>query len=307
MLAILKLPFALQNDQLVHISKVSNGRRPDCLCPECKHPLIARKGRIKQHHFAHDPGSQCNLESALHWIGKTLIHDGIREALKDGRPITLIWQCTECCDIHEGNLLKHAATVKLEPDLGPARPDVLLVDAQDKPIAAIEVVVAHPLEDTTRSFYREMGIAVVEVSLKTYEASDALRDLAKLNATAVSLCTRPKCSCGKPLSRKTLHVVSGPCYRCKKPMKISFVDREGYVYGPREFSKCEIEIALKSGCLLKKRFSKTMRESYLANICEACGAFAGENYLYEFSELTNNTTGIVVGRFCHYCNKHVDR
>lgn len=41
----------------VHISQVTSGRVP-LVCPYCNQGLIARKGRVKQHHFAHD-GETC--------------------------------------------------------------------------------------------------------------------------------------------------------------------------------------------------------------------------------------------------------
>ena len=303
----LKLPFALRAGELVHISTVESGRQPDCVCPGCKQPLVAKKGTIKQHHFAHDSGSQCNLESALHWIGKTLIHTGIQTALKEGKPINLRWHCSECDDTHEANLLKQTTVAKLECHLGVARPDVLLADSDDKPVTVIEVIVSHPPEDAARSFYEEAGIPVVEVRLDTYDALDALRDLSVLRASAVSICTRPKCDgCGRPLSAKMVHVVDGDCYRCGGVMKISFADVEGYCYDPSQFSKRDTEVAEQRGCILREQFSKTVQESYVANTCGGCGAFTGSFYLHDFYHLADDSTGTVTGLYCTECEKHFD-
>src|SRR5579871_3017758 len=133
------LPFALRGGDLVHISEVSSGRRFDCLCPACRTSLIARKGTKLAHHFAHDAGSNCSVESAIHALAKRLIHDGIQHALSACTDIKLRWKCNECPDEHEGNLLKRAKSVRLEHDLIVARPDVALFDGANKPIAAIEI------------------------------------------------------------------------------------------------------------------------------------------------------------------------
>ena len=304
---MLKLPFALRNEAIIHISDVESGRQPDCLCPECKRPLIARKGAIKQHHFAHDPGSQCNLESALHWLGKTLIHDGIRDALSHGTPINLQWQCSHCPDAHETNLLSGAVSVEMERHLGQAKPDVLIFGQEGKPLTAIEVVVSHPLEDDARAFYKAAKINIVEIRLSNYDAINDLRDMSRLNATATSFCMRPKCDiCEQPLSPKTIHVVNGACYRCGGAMKISFCDVEGVCHSPEEFSGKDTESALKRGCILREQFSHTTQTSYVANTCGHCGAFTGSFYLHDFYDLADASTGVVTGKYCHKCQKHFD-
>ncbi len=49
----MKLPFGIFEGKYIHISEINSGRT-DVLCPYCEIPLIAKKGRIKRHHFAHD-------------------------------------------------------------------------------------------------------------------------------------------------------------------------------------------------------------------------------------------------------------
>ncbi len=71
----IKSPFGLQNGHLVHISQVENGLACNCLCPYCNKQLIAKKGNIKEHHFAHDDGKECGsaFEAALQIIGKNIL------------------------------------------------------------------------------------------------------------------------------------------------------------------------------------------------------------------------------------------
>ncbi len=49
----MKLPFGIKNGKFIHISEVNSGRT-EVLCPYCQNKLMAKKGRIKRHHFAHD-------------------------------------------------------------------------------------------------------------------------------------------------------------------------------------------------------------------------------------------------------------
>jgi len=63
----MKLPFGILDGKYIHISEINSGRS-DVLCPYCKTPLIAKKGRIKRHHFAHD-GMGCVAHFAGHFFG----------------------------------------------------------------------------------------------------------------------------------------------------------------------------------------------------------------------------------------------
>tara|TARA_Y100000296_G_C5179392_1_gene262473 strand:- start:8992 stop:10086 length:1095 start_codon:yes stop_codon:yes gene_type:complete len=49
------IPFGEQTatGDLVDVGEVEKGERCNCICPSCKTPLIARKGGIKEWHFAH--------------------------------------------------------------------------------------------------------------------------------------------------------------------------------------------------------------------------------------------------------------
>lgn len=65
----MKLPFGIFEGKFVHISEVSSGRTT-ILCPYCQQKLMAKKGRIKRHHFAHD-GAGCTQHFAAHFFGIT--------------------------------------------------------------------------------------------------------------------------------------------------------------------------------------------------------------------------------------------
>jgi competence CoiA-like predicted nuclease len=71
-----KLPFGLIDNQLKHITEVSNGRACGCVCPKCKRPLEARNnGKIRAAYFAHYNAQECvgATETAVHLMAKQVI------------------------------------------------------------------------------------------------------------------------------------------------------------------------------------------------------------------------------------------
>lgn len=69
------IPFALKNGMIVSISEVERGLKCECQCPQCFSLLIARKGKINTHHFAHASGADCKgaFETAIHLAAKDIL------------------------------------------------------------------------------------------------------------------------------------------------------------------------------------------------------------------------------------------
>ena len=63
------------NGQLVHLVDVSRKLGCRCVCVVCAHPLVAKKGAIRRHHFAHLRETDCHgaPETALHLLSKELM------------------------------------------------------------------------------------------------------------------------------------------------------------------------------------------------------------------------------------------
>lgn len=65
-----------ENKKLVDIKDVERGLACQCICFECGETVIARKGEIKEHHFAHASNKEScmiNPESVLHKYAKEVI------------------------------------------------------------------------------------------------------------------------------------------------------------------------------------------------------------------------------------------
>ena len=66
------------NGQLITIENAIRGLACNCFCISCEEPVIARKGLIREHHFAHASQKEsCNIqrESLLHLYAKEVIRN----------------------------------------------------------------------------------------------------------------------------------------------------------------------------------------------------------------------------------------
>ena len=67
------LTYALDSEgKLVNIEQAESGKKCNCICPACQESLVARKGKIRKHHFAHSSGKNCEhaYETMLHQLAK---------------------------------------------------------------------------------------------------------------------------------------------------------------------------------------------------------------------------------------------
>lgn len=71
------LDFALDHaGRMRGVGEVEQGLACNCVCPGCGNPLVARKGPVRVHHFAHQ-GASCTTgaETALHRMAKQIVAD----------------------------------------------------------------------------------------------------------------------------------------------------------------------------------------------------------------------------------------
>lgn len=86
----MKLPFGLIQGRLVSINEVQAGRACEALCPSCLGPLVARKGQVLVHHFAHDghqtgPGGRSPCTQGYH----VALQKMAGQLLSDGKKLNL--------------------------------------------------------------------------------------------------------------------------------------------------------------------------------------------------------------------------
>jgi len=299
------MPYGERGDLLLHVSEVARGIRCECVCPVCKKPLVARKGGKIVHHFAHYPGAQCNAETVLHQLGKRLLHRRITAAIESRQPLPITWQCQQCGDQHDGNLVKAAETAALERDLGVCRPDVTLLTSNGVPAAFVEVVVSHRPDENVLAYAARHDVVLVEFHVNKAGDLESIARSPLLRPTSIDLCLRPKCStCDRPLGRKVLHVVDAECWKCHAPVKVAMLDVDGSMEGPEDFGDRDAAVAREQGAILKKNYSKTRDGWYLSNSCRRCGAFVGRFYLHDYWHLMTSENGHEAGYTCTECREH---
>lgn len=86
------LSYGLKDGYLMFIGDVDRGLECECYCPHCGGKLIARKGDVNQHHFAHYQVENCGkgVETALHLLGKQVLQEEQCIRLPDAEEISLI-------------------------------------------------------------------------------------------------------------------------------------------------------------------------------------------------------------------------
>lgn len=177
-----QMPFGLRDGKLLHISEVSNGLDCGCVCAGCKAQLVARKGKIKQHHFAHAANSDCvtGYETALHLAAKDIIdrrkeillppvkvfsrsHEYLEEFSDVSFPAT--WH--EYYDYSEIAIADEKRyqidTVLLETRLGRIIPDVIAYISETPLI--IEIKVTHGVHNAKLRQIKKLKTSAIEIDL----------------------------------------------------------------------------------------------------------------------------------------------
>ena len=156
---MIQYPYALDgNGQIRHIGV----RAPSPYsCVSCEEPMIARRGSINAHHFAHK-ATQCDPDRALHDIAQALIMSAYTEAKEKDQRYYASFLCPRCKRNVKYNLVRPGRLIRKEKaDLVKGtRPDLALIEANGRPAGLIEVVVTHDLEVGTRARYEELAISV---------------------------------------------------------------------------------------------------------------------------------------------------
>ncbi|MXW91230.1 MAG: hypothetical protein F4114_16150 [Rhodospirillaceae bacterium] len=150
------------NGETTHISEAENGLRCACTCPTCGGALVAKQGKVVEHHFAHASGDECQhaVETALHLVAKDLL------ALR--KEIVL-----PAVEIHSRYTSRRTAiaperryfigSVAVERKLGSIIPDVIVqINGRE---LLVEVTVTHGVDRDKLRKIRDLGVSCVEIDL----------------------------------------------------------------------------------------------------------------------------------------------
>lgn len=165
----LQIPFGARKGELVSIDKVERGLACECLCPKCKRKLIARKGEVRQHYFAHYEETDCigAFETSLHLMAKQIIKE--EKKLTTPKYFERLQAENNNNETHYSEPIEIKAKeiifdkVIIEKRLDDFQPD-LIGKVGDKELL-IEIKVTHEVDEEKRKKVRDKGIAMVEIDL----------------------------------------------------------------------------------------------------------------------------------------------
>lgn len=162
------LTYAIKDKELVNISSVESGIACECICPSCGEKLIAKKGKIKVHHFAHQGNGECQYgyQTAIHLAAKEIIARNLQLRLPK------LEIATEEFDLYASGIVQEEMNITinsviLERKLDDIIPDILLNTNIGSII--VEVFVTHKVDEEKKKKIEKLGIPTIEIDLSEYD------------------------------------------------------------------------------------------------------------------------------------------
>ena len=175
------LLYGIREGKIVHISEIDeehNGKKCNCICPDCGGTLIARIGHgERKPHFAHEKKTDCNpvhaQQTGIHLLAKSILAEN-REILMPG------WSISREDIIPAEGDPSICSSVEIElPAVSPVvcRYDsVELEKGKSNIIAdsmltikgrecAVEIAVTHFVDDVKREKTEKLGLPMFEINL----------------------------------------------------------------------------------------------------------------------------------------------
>ena len=173
----LRLPYGMLDGALTHVSLVPSGLACGCRCPACDAPLVAKRGALKMHHFAHAADSDCvsSVETALHLAAK--------EILEQRKQLVLPAVEAKLYSARHSSILAPEQAyaldrVHLERRVGSIVPDVIAY-IRGRALA-IEIRVTHAVDTTKAAHFQAIGLSSVEIDLSRAPRTFTLEELEPL-------------------------------------------------------------------------------------------------------------------------------
>lgn len=261
---------------LIHIDDAKKGNQ--FYCPDCEGEFNLKKnGKTgkgsKRPHFAHyDLTSNCTAEGVLHYSFKKELCNLLEKHLSEKHDLNIRWNCPECSDQHEGNLLANATSVREEHNLTVCQPDIALLDVNNKVIAAIEVVVTHSPEEKALKFYRDNDIILIQINLSSDEDLKNIEELISA-PSIVDYCHSPNCSNSENYSvdRRPLSYTD-KCGKCYSPIERYAIEINSVLgsWHSLDFKEDEIEFVKSKRRNIKVNTNASTNEKYPISDCMNC-------------------------------------
>lgn len=270
-----------ENNNLIHVNDAEKGKT--YYCPGCEGEFILRRsGRTvkgsKRPHFAHNNLTpNCTPEGVLHSSFKKLLICLLERYRSENKALIVNWNCNACSIDYSktnlnANLLAKTTSIKEEYNFKVCQPDIAMLDAEGKVIAAIEIVVTHEPEEDVLQYYESNGITLIQINLISLEDLDRVEEKIT-NPDVVTFCLNPKClNFRNHKAWRKLVVADKRCNRCRQPMRTCYVEANS-VFGAKIttiLTENEMSLAQSKGVRFKMRGDKTTKEKHPVISCLNC-------------------------------------
>lgn len=174
---VAKMQYAIRDGMLVHIDDVEKGLKCGCLCPACESQLIARKGKVKVHHFAHYNSEECSkgIETTLHLLAKEILAEEMCIKLPS---LYLEFDSYKDKELMYKEMTYEFDKVYLEKKFDNIIPDINLESKGNK--LFVEIFVTHDIDEIKLEKIEKLGISSLLIDLSELEYSiskDELREI----------------------------------------------------------------------------------------------------------------------------------
>lgn len=177
-----------KNEKLIDIRSLNetNSENTKFFCIGCGNELIAKRGKIKVHHFAHKNIVTCSEETYLHLLGKQLFFENYTNCLNEQKPFIIeIYQEITCnhyekdfgfkCNLPKittkFDLTQFFDKISIETREGSFIADIMLTSKNDKEKVFVEIAVTHlSTEQKLNSNYR-----IIELEIKTEDDFEPIK------------------------------------------------------------------------------------------------------------------------------------
>jgi predicted RNA-binding Zn-ribbon protein involved in translation (DUF1610 family) len=174
------------NGNIIHITNAETGNRYSC--PNCKEEFIFKNGKIRQKHFSHkNQSADCGGkgEGYLHETFKKLLFHKIIENIRNNTPLEIQWKCNVCGYPHSYNLLLGISEIKMEYSLEACRPDLVLLNQQEKIPFIIEIVDKHEPENNVIEYCKKTNTILIRIKLETIDDLENIEAKVKFPSSVV--------------------------------------------------------------------------------------------------------------------------
>ena len=190
----IQLKYGIRDDRVISILEIKpeeRGLKCNCTCPGCGFPLVARLGKKKQWHFAHQ-GEACDIaaaqQTAVHMLAKEIIEDSKKmlfpgisikkddyiAGIEDYRVQARIPKTIE----YRKASVVNCDSVTLEKKISNIIPDIMVIAKGRR--CLIEVAVTHFVDEEKEQKIKEIGLPLFEIDLSNlYDSEFSRKELAE--------------------------------------------------------------------------------------------------------------------------------